>query len=422
MANIDMGHLSNDCFETPNELMTVSEALEFLDQRVISVTGAENIGLSKACGRILMRDLVAKTNSPPHDNSAVDGYAVRYSDIPIKGEVKLKLVGRAAAGRPFPKLLQAGETIQIFTGAPIPTGADTIAMQEYCHKENTTICVPSGLTLGDNLRLKSEDIRSGDIVLRAGHRMRAQDIGLAASAGYTELPVYSRLKVALFSTGDEVAEPGTVLEPGRVYDANRYVISALLQNLECQISDLAILPDNRESVYESLKACADSHHLIVTSGGISGSEEDHVAKAVTSLGLLSFWRLAVKPGKPVAFGQIGTTPFIGLPGNPVAATLTFLRIARPIILKLSGANNVSPHMFRVKSGFNYTKKPNRLEWIRARLTTEPDGGLVANMFESQGSGILSSVVGSDGVVELPEELTQLNAGMMVNFLSYNEVT
>tara|TARA_B100001123_G_scaffold446880_1_gene602663 strand:- start:1591 stop:2073 length:483 start_codon:yes stop_codon:yes gene_type:complete len=160
----------------------------------------------------------------------------------------------------------------------------------------------------------------------------------------------------------------------------------------------------------------------VTSGGISGSEEDHVAKAVNSLGHLSFWRLAVKPGKPVAFGQIGTTPFIGLPGNPVAATLTFLRIARPIILKLSGANNVVPHMFRVRSGFNYTKKPNRLEWIRARLTTEPDGSLVANMYESQGSGILSSVVESDGVVELPEELTQLNAGMMVNFLSYNEVT
>ena len=417
-----MAQLSDDCFASGGQLMTLAEALALLDQRIVPVTGIEEVGLRRASGRILAADVVAERDVPPHDNSAVDGYAVRFADLADKGEVQLDIVGRAAAGHPVAGVLGPGQAIRIFTGATMPAGADTVAMQEDCREAGTSIRVPAGLRRGDNRRLASEDIRAGAVVLRHGRRLRPQDIGLAASLGRTALSVHTRLRVAIFSTGDEVAEPGAALAPGHVYDANRYVLDGLLQGLGCAVEDLGILPDRPEAVRTALHAAAAAHDLIITSGGVSAGEEDHVARAVEAMGRLTFWRLAVKPGRPIAFGQIGAVPFVGLPGNPVAAMVTFLRIARPLILRLSGAENISPHLFRVRAGFDHRKKRDRREWLRARLAVAADGALVADKFEREGSGILSSMVDSDGLVELSEELTQVKAGTMVDFLPFSEVT
>jgi len=417
-----MAQLSDNCFAAGGQLMTLAEALALLDRRIVPVTGVEEVELRRASRRILAADVVAERDVPPHDNSAVDGYAMRFADLADKGETRLDIVGRAAAGNPVAGVLRPGQAIRIFTGATMPAGSDTVAMQEDCREAGTSIFVPSGLQRGDNRRLASEDIRGGTVVLRRGRRLRPQDIGLTASLGRTTLSVHTRLRVAIFSTGDEVAEPGAALAPGHVYDANRYVLDSLLQDLGCVVDDLGILPDRPAAVRTALHAAATAHDLIITSGGVSAGEEDHVARAVEVMGRLTFWRLAVKPGRPVAFGQIGTVPFVGLPGNPVAAMVTFLRIARPLILRLSGAKNIAPLLFRVRAGFDHNKKRNRREWLRARLAVAADGALVADKFEREGSGILSSMVDSDGLVELSEELTQVEAGTMVDFLPFSEVT
>jgi molybdopterin molybdotransferase len=417
-----MAQLSDNCFAAGDQLMTLAEALALLDQRIVPVTGVEEVGLRRASRRTLATDVVAERDVPPHDNSAVDGYAVRFADLADKGEIQLDVVGRAAAGHPVAGVLRPGQAIRIFTGATMPAGSDTVAMQEDCREAGTSIFVPAGLRRGDNRRLASEDIRAGTVVLRRGRRLRPQDIGLAASLGRTALSVHTRLRVAIFSTGDEVAEPGTALGPGSVYDANRYVLDGLLQDLGCVVDDLGILPDRPAAVRAALHAAAAAHDLIITSGGVSAGEEDHVARAVEVMGRLTFWRLAVKPGRPVAFGQIGAVPFVGLPGNPVAAMVTFLRIARPLILRLSGAKNTAPLLFRVRAGFDHCKKRDRREWLRARLAVAADGALVADKFEREGSGILSSMVDSDGLVELSEELTQVEAGTLVDFLPFSEVT
>ena len=417
-----MAQLSADCFAAGGELMTLAEALALLDQRLVAVTGVEEVGLRRASGRVLAADVVAERDVPPDDNSAVDGYALRFADLPAEGDVELEVVGRAAAGHPFPGALGAGQAIRIFTGATMPPGADTVAMQEDCGGDGASIRVPAGLRRGDNRRLASEDVRAGAMVLRRGRRLRPQDVGLAASLGRTALSVHRRLRVAIFSTGDEVAEPGAALAPGCVYDANRYVLDGLLQGLGCAVDDLGILPDRPDAIRAALHAAAAAHDLIITSGGVSAGEEDHVTRAVEALGGLTFWRLAVKPGRPVAFGQVGAVPFVGLPGNPVAAMVIFLRIARPLVLRLSGASDIAPRFFRVRAGFDHRKKRDRREWIRARLALAADGALVADKFERDGSGILSSMVESDGLIELAEELTQIEAGTMVDFLPFSEVT
>ena len=417
-----MAQLSNDCFAAGGPLMTVAEALALFDERIVAVTGTETVSLRQAAGRILAEDVIAERDVPPHDNSAVDGYAVRFSDMTSTGTTNLELVGHAAAGHPFDSEVGPGEAVRIFTGAPVPAGCDTVAMQEDCEAQSNRIAVPAGLKRGDNRRLASEDVRRGAVVLSRGHRLRPQDVGLTASLGRISLAVYKPLRVAIFSSGDEVAEPGAPLRAGAVYDANRFVLDGLLRGLGCRVDDLGILPDRPQSITAALRDTAADHDLLVTSGGVSVGEEDHVRTAVEALGRLDVWRLAIKPGRPIVFGQVCAVPFIGLPGNPVAAMVTFVRIARPLILRLAGATAVAPHFFRVRAGFDHRKKRDRREWVRARLAVGPDGALVADKFERDGSGILSSMVESDGLVELAEELTRLKAGTMVDFLPFSEVT
>jgi molybdopterin molybdotransferase len=351
----------------------------------------------------------------------VDGYAVFFDDLAAGAETALPVEGRATAGHPLAHRARRGAAVRIFTGAPMPEGLDTVFMQEDCVEDDGKVRLPPGLKRGANRRSAGEDVTAGATVLAAGLRLRAQEIGLAASLGLTELRVYRRLRVALLSTGDEVREPGTPLPPGGIYDANRYALRALIEGLGAEVTDLGILPDERGAIQSALARAAETHDLIVSSGGMSTGEEDHVKAAVEVLGRLHFWRLAIKPGRPVAMGQVGRVPFLGLPGNPVAVMVTFLVLARPLILRLAGATEIVPRSFRAVSGFAYRKKPGRREYLRAKLEPGPEGTWIAQKFPRDGAGILSSMVDSEGLVVLDETATAGAPGASVPFLPFREV-
>ena len=304
----------------------------------------------------------------------------------------------------------------------MPPGPDTVMMQEDCREEGDAVVIRPGIKRGANRRLRGEDFKAGDRVLGKGLRLRAQDLGQAAAAGREEVLVYAPLRVALFSTGDELREPGAALEPGAIYDSNRFALLGLLKGLGCEVEDLGILEDRPAVVEAALAGAAADHDLVVTSGGVSVGEEDHVKQAVEALGHLHLWRLAIKPGRPIAFGQIGRVPFVGLPGNPVAVMVTFMNVVRPVILRLMGASETTPRHFPVRAGFGHRKKKHRREWLRVSLEADGAGGWVARKFPREGAGILSSMVESDGLVELPEDLTELEPGTSVDFLPFSEVS
>ena len=417
-----MAQLSDDCFAFGGPLMKTDTALVALRDRLSVIVGTETVPLRQAAGRILAEDIVADRAVPPHDNAAVDGFAVRFDDLSPEGETHLPVTGRVAAGHPLERPARRNEAYRIFTGAPMPDGADTVLMQEDCQLDNGNVVIPAGVKKGANRRFAGEDIEAGNTILTKGKRLRPQDIGLAASIGRDSLPVYARLRVALFSTGDEVHDIGDDLPSGGIFDSNRYSIAALLENLGCHVDDLGILEDRYEPILAALKKAAGSHDVIMTSAGVSTGEEDHVRAAVEALGSIHFWRLAIRPGRPIALGQIGQVPFIGLPGNPVAVMVTFMRFARPALQLLGGCRDIEPNFFRVPVDFSYKKKANRREWLRAMLVPGPEGVLQARKFPRDGAGILSSMVGADGLVELPEDLTLLEPGTMVDFLPFSEVS
>lgn len=416
-----MAQLSDDCFAFGGDLMKTADALTLLAERLDVVVGRENVDLRHASGRVLAADVTSDRAVPPHDNAAVDGYAVRFGDLSAGGDTTLTVTGRIAAGGVSGRPVGRGEAMRIFTGAAMPEGADTVLMQEDCRAENDTVTIPPGIKQGANRRFAGEDIEAGATILTAGTKLRPQEIGLAASTGTVTLPVFKPVRVALFSTGDEVRDVGAELPPGSIYDANRYSVAAALERLGCDVDDLGILPDSYDIVHDTLRDAAAGHDLIMTSGGVSTGEEDHVRAAVAALGKMHFWRLAIRPGRPLALGQIGTVPFIGLPGNPVAVLVTFMRFARPAILRLGGSRDLDPGMYRVRAGFPVKKKLGRREWLRVRLERDTDGAPVARKFPRDGAGILTSMVDSDGLVELPEELTSLEAGTMVDYLPFSEI-
>ncbi len=416
-----MAQLSDDCFAFGGELMRADEAAAILAQRASTVTGTERTVLRQAGGRILAAGIVAGRNVPPHDNAAVDGYAVRFDDLAADGATPMAIAGRAAAGHPMEGELPRGTALRIFTGARMPDGADTVFMQEDVRLEGAQVFLPPGQKRGANRRLAGEDIQAGRTVLRAGHRLRAQDVGLIASLGIAEIDVRRRLRVAVFSTGDELREPGTATPAGAVYDANRFALLALLDAAGFVATDLGILADRPADVREALSRAAAEHDAVITSGGMSTGEEDHVRASIEALGAIHFWRLAIRPGRPVAFGTVAGKAFVGLPGNPVAMMVTFLRFARPVLLRLAGAADTPPLSFRVRAGFDTRKKAGRREWLRASLSRDAEGAPVAHRFPRDGAGILSSLVESDGLVELAEEVVEVKNGTLVDFLPYSEL-
>lgn len=420
-----MAQLSDDCFAFGGELTPLDVALDTLRERTVPIAGRSVVALKEAVGRILAEDIAAPFDVPPHANSAVDGYAVYFDDLSRDAPTRLPVAGRAAAGHPLSRPAGRGAAIRIFTGAPMPAGPDTVLMQEDCRVDGESVEIQPGIQRGANRRDAGEDIRRGDIALTAGQRLRPQEIGVAASLGHVNLTVFDPLRVAVFSSGDELRDPGDGLDPGAIFDSNRYLLSAALSRLGCAVTDLGIIRDDFAAIRRALRAAAQDHDLLITSGGMSVGEEDHVKAAVESLGSLNFWRLAIKPGRPVAFGRIdtpgGPVPFAGLPGNPVAAMVTFLVVARPLILRLGGASDIAPIVFRVQAGFEHRKKANRREFVRARVSSDPGAGPIAHKHGGSGAGVLSSLVGAHGLVVLPEEMTHLEAGAMVDFLPFSEV-
>jgi molybdopterin molybdotransferase len=415
-----MAQLSDDCFAFGGKLLTVEEALARIEERVAAIAETESVPLRAACGRILACDVVARMNLPPHANSAVDGYAFAYADLVPGRESLLPVGGRAAAGHPLGRTVSRDEAIRVFTGAPMPQGTDTVMMQEDCIVEDGWVRLKAGIRKGANRRHAGEDVAEGVTALAAGRQLAPADLGLAAALGNSELPVFRPLRVALLSTGDEVCDPGNPLSPGAIYDANRFMLGALLSGLGCVVTDFGIRPDREAALADTLAAASAEHDLIVTSGGVSTGDEDHVKPAIERLGGLHFWRLAIKPGRPVALGQIDGIPLIGLPGNPVAVIVTFVVLARPLIRKLSGAAICPPRLFPVRAGFAYRKKPGRREYLRASLQREGDT-LIASKYPRDGAGILSSIVQSEGLVILADAMSDLTPGTTVDFLPFSEV-
>jgi molybdopterin molybdotransferase len=381
------------------------------------------VPLHGARERVVAHDIIAPINLPPFDNSAVDGYAVRHADLHRDGETALPVSDRLTAGARANVSLKSGTAVRIFTGAAMPKGADTVFMQEDVTVEGNRVTVPKGLKLGANRRLAGEDVAIGATVLPSGTVLEAQHVALAAALGLTEIVVRRRLRVAIFSTGDEVVEPGSIRDGAGVYDSNRFLLSELLDQLGAIVTDLGILPDDPEKLSSRLADAAAGHDLIVTSGGVSTGEADYVRHAVERIGSLVFWRVAIKPGRPVALGVIPaasghSAAFVGLPGNPVAVFVTFVRVVKPLLRRLSGARPDRLVPLPVRSAFAYRKKKDRREYVRVTLRRGVDGEVEAVKHPQDGAGILTSLTETDGLLEFPEDVTTIEPGARVGFLSY----
>ena len=411
----------------PKPMLRVAEARDILLAAARQIADTETLSTLQANGRVLASAQYSQLNVPPMDNTAMDGYAVRAADC-ASGNATLRVTQRIPAGH-VGQRLEPGCAARIFTGAMIPAGADAVVMQEVCtaSKEGgqDLVTINHRPQAGEWIRRTGEDIRAGSTILEAGTRLRAQELGLAASVGLAQLPVVRRPRVAAFFTGDELAMPGETLKPGAIYNSNRYTLRGLLENLGCDITDYGIVPDTLAATRETLRRAAAEHDLIITSGGVSVGEEDHVKPAVEAEGRLDLWQIALKPGKPLAFGEVrrgasAASPdaafFIGLPGNPVSSFVTFLLFVRPFILRLQGVQDVLPKAFPMRADFAWSKADRRNEFLRAKINA--DGGL--NLFANQGSGVLTSTVWGDGLIDNPPGTT-IARGDMVRFLPFSNL-
>jgi molybdopterin molybdotransferase len=402
-------------------MLTVREALDFLMGAARPLTDTETVSTLQANGRVLAADQRSQLDVPPADNTQMDGYAVRAADC-ASGAARLPVSQRIPAGH-VGQPLQPGTAARIFTGAMIPAGADAVVMQEACEVDGDLVRINAAPQAGARIRRAGEDIRAGNVILPAGTLLRAQEMGLAASVGLAELPVLRRPRVAVFFTGDELAMPGEPLAPGAIYNSNRYTLRGLLENLGCDITDYGIVPDTLQATRDTLRAAAAGNDLIITSGGVSVGEEDHIKPAVEAEGRLNMWQIAVKPGKPLAFGEVSRNGnagdsafFLGLPGNPVSSFVTFLLFVRPFIRRLAGMADAAPAGFLLRADFAWPKADRRNEFLRARVNA--NGGL--DLFPNQGSGVLTSTVWGDGLIDNPPGQT-IAPGDLVRFVPFNQM-
>ena len=405
-----------DCDSTKERLLSYEEAISQLLTSAQPLPDNDKVKTEDALGRVLAVTLSSAQDVPPLDNSAMDGYAVASQDVSFAGTC-LPVSQRICAGD-MGHPLTPGTAARIFTGAPIPQNADAVIMQEQCErsKDQVTFMLPA--SAGQNIRRAGEDISTGDEILQQGVCLRAQELGLAASIGLSELPVHRRVKAGLFFTGDELVEPGKKLEPGQIYDSNRFTLLGLLQTLGCEVVDLGVVADNLPSTKQAIMQATERADVVITSGGVSVGEEDHVRIALEQLGKLQFWRIAMKPGKPVAFGQVNGTPFFGLPGNPVSVFVTFCLFASPFIKKMQGRARLQARAITVKANFNRSAGTRR-EYLRAQLLDD-NGQCCANIYPHQGSGVLTSTSWADGLVVTPIG-KKIQQGDRVEYLPFTEL-
>ncbi len=404
----------------PSPLLSLDEALARLMAAVrpFGSEQAETVSTFDARSRVLVEGVCSALDVPPADNTSMDGYALRCTDVVSAGAL-LPISQRIPAGVVGPPL-QAGTAARIFTGAQVPAGADAVVMQEVCEVQGDAVRVNTVPTMGQWIRRRGEDVQNGAEVLAAGTRLTPQALGLAAAVGAASLRVARRPRVALFSTGDELVMPGEPLKPGAIYNSNRYTLRGLVQALGCECVDLGIVPDRLDATRAALRQAADGSDLIVTSGGVSVGEEDHLRPAVQAEGRLDLWQIAIKPGKPLAFGEVRRSDatsayFIGLPGNPVSSFITFLLAVRPVLLRLQGASDLTPHGIPMRADFDWPRPDKRREFLRVRRNER--GGL--DLFPNQSSGVLTSVVWGDGVVNTPPNQA-IKTGEMVTYLPFSE--
>ncbi|MEE3169375.1 MAG: gephyrin-like molybdotransferase Glp [Pseudomonadota bacterium] len=397
------------------QLASLDDALAQILAQARAQCRVETVALADALGRILAEDQTVPCDVPPSDNSAVDGYAVRQADV--RGEA-IPVSARYPAGEAT-RPLAPGTAARIFTGSEIPAGADSVVMQERVEVTEAGIVVHAEVEEGQNIRRRGQDLAIGERALAAGTRIRPQEMGLLASMGIARVPVFERLKVAVLSTGDELVDPGTALAPGQIYNSNRYTLIGMLTQAGCQVVLTETLRDQREATRETLLRAADSSDLVITSGGVSVGEEDHVRAVLEESGTLSLWRMAIKPGKPLAFGSIGSTPVLGLPGNPVSVLVTFLVVGMPYIRKCQGRLRTSPVGERVAAGFSIDTPSFRREFVRARKEAG-DSGLSLAAFGNQSSGVMSSACWAEGLAVVPED-TKVSPGDLLTYYSFSEL-
>ena len=422
MPDLVAGKLLDDCFLHDKDRLRHDEAIAILRERLQPIAGSNVISIAEAVGRILNEDVKAPRPVPGYDNAAVDGYAFRHQDFE-KNDGFFEISDRVAAGDINPTPIKATTAVRIFTGAPVPPGADTIAMQEDCKTSppRLTVAIPPGLKRNANLRKAGEDLKAGDVISQAGSRLRAQEISALASIGLSKVSVFDRLNIALISTGNEIVRPESDLEVGQVYDSNHYLLRSLLQPMPVNALDEGIIEDQAAAVEHSILRAAEKSDVVITTGGASRGEEDHVVNTLLKHGKCHLWQLAIKPGRPMLFGQIGKTVFFGLPGNPVASFVCFLLYVRPSLLRLAGSDWETPEKFPMPVNFDIAnKKPDRREFWRGRIQEDQNGTKRLSKFERDGSGLISGLRLADGLIEVPEEITSVSVGDKLNFIAFSQ--
>lgn len=405
-----------------NSLLGVEEAQRRITAAITTISEYEQIALSGSLGRVLGNDVYSSADVPPYANSAMDGYALSSADLPTEGKRDLKIAGTALAGKPYNAALGPGECIRIMTGALLPQGADTVVMQEHTERVGDILRLVPGHTPGQHVRQAGEDIARGDVVLMRGRRLQPADLGLLASLGIATVNVYRRVRIALFATGDELREVDEPLETGQIHDSNRYTLRALLAQTGVVCMDMGIVRDRRDQVRETLAQAAKTADLIISSGGASVGETDYIREILAELGEVNFWRIAMKPGKPLAFGRIGHVHFFGLPGNPVSAMVTFYQFVLPALHKLMGMQEHTAYTLRVSCTERLEKAAGRTEFLRGVIEHDSAGQMTVRTTGAQGSGILSSMSKADCFIILPEPCTVVTPGTAVTVQPFAGLT